>query len=138
MVQKIWNQILEKKDVRQSLSKLRELVKEQKNKEICQKIVCENSLVLESLLGAEDAKTRKNAALLIGDLEISSMQPVLWKTYEKETTLFVRSFYLIAMQKMDMTAFLKPMKARVRVLSEMEVEESNKKHVREELQELKK
>ena len=77
MVQKIWNQILEKKDVRQSLSKLRELVKEQKNKEICQKIVCENSLVLESLLGAEDAKTRKNAALLIGDLEISSMQPVL-------------------------------------------------------------
>ena len=138
MVQKIWNQIVEKKDVRQSLSKLRELVKEQKNKEICQKIVCENSLVLESLLGAEDAKTRKNAALLIGDLEISSMQPVLWKTYEKETTLFVRSSYLIAMQKMDMTAFLKPMKARVRELSEMEVEESNKKHVREELQELKK
>ena len=138
MVQKIWNQIVEKKDVRQSLSKLRELVKEQKNKEICQKIVCENSLVLESLLGAEDAKTRKNAALLIGDLELSSMQMILWKAYEEETTLFVRSSYLVAMQKMDMTAFLKPMKARVRELSEMEVEESNKKHVREELQELKK
>ena len=42
MVQKIWNQILEKKDVRQNLSKLRELVKEQKNKEICKKTVGEN------------------------------------------------------------------------------------------------
>ena len=138
MVQKIWNQILEKKDVRQNLSKLREAVKEQKNREVCKKTVCQNELVLENLLSSEDAKTRKNAALLIGDLGLSSMQMALWRAYEEETTLFVRSSYLAAMQNMDMTAFLKPMKARVRELSEMEVEESNQKHVREELQELKK
>ena len=138
MVQKIWDQILEKKDVRQSLSKLREVIKEQKNKEICKKIVCENELVLENLLKAEDAKTRKNAALLIGDLQLSNLQIALWKAYEEETTLFVRSSYLVAMQNMDMTAFLKPMKARMKELSDMEAEESNKKHVREELQELKK
>ena len=94
--------------------------------------------MLENLLRSEDAKTRKNMALLIGDLQISSMQPALWKAYQEETTLFVRSSYLIAMQKMDMSAFIKPMKERVRELSEMEVEESNKKHIREELQELKK
>ena len=138
MVQKIWNQILEGVEVRQNLSKLRECIKDNKNKENCKKIVQEKELVLENLLQSEDAKTRKNAALLIGDLQISSLQMALWRAYEKEETLFVRSSYLIAMQKMDMTALLKPLKAKWQILSEMEVEESNKKHIREEMQELRK
>lgn len=138
MVQKIWNQILENIDVRQNLSKLRELIKESKNKEDCKKIVQENELVLENLLESEDAKTRKNAALFIGDLQLFSLQMALWRAYEKEETLFVRSSYLIAMQKMDMTAFLKPIKAKLQELSEAETEENNKKHIREEMQELRK
>ena len=138
MVQKIWNKILEKEEVRQNLSKLREIIKDGKNREICKKIVSENELVLEQLMESEDAKTRKNAALLIGDLQLNNLQMQLWRAYEKEQTLFVRSSYLIALQKMDMTAFLKPMKARVRELSEMEIEETSGKHIREEMQELRK
>lgn len=138
MVQKIWNQILEKEEVRQNLSKLRELIKENKNKEICKKMIQQQELVLENLLEDEDAKTRKNAALLIGDLGIDSLQMALWKAYEKEETLFVRSSYLVSMQKMDMKAFLKPIKARLQSLSDMEVEENNQKHIREEMQELNK
>ena len=42
MVQKIWNKILAKEEVRQNLSKLREIIKEEKNKEICKRIVSEN------------------------------------------------------------------------------------------------
>ena len=105
-----------KEEVRQNLSKLREIIKDGKNKEICKKIVSENELVLEQLLESEDAKTRKNTALLIGDLQLNAMQMQLWRAYEKEETLFVRSSYLIALQKMDMTAFLKPMKARIKEL----------------------
>ena len=138
MVQKIWNQILENIDTRQNLSKLREVIKDNKNKEICGRLAEENELILENLLEAEDAKTRKNAALLIGDLQLASMQMALWRAYEKEETLFVRSSYLVAMQKIDMTAFLKPIKARLQSLSEMEIEENNQKHVREEMQELNK
>lgn len=138
MIQKIWNQILGNTDTRQNLSKLRENIKDHKNKEICRKLVLENELIMESLLESDDAKTRKNAALLIGDLQLSSLQMALWRAYEKEETLFVRSSYLIAMQKMDMTAFLKPIKAKLQNLSEMEVEESNQKHIREEMQELNK
>ena len=41
MIQKIWNKILENENVRQNLSKLRELVKEQKNKEECKKLAKE-------------------------------------------------------------------------------------------------
>lgn len=138
MVQKIWNQILKKEKVRQNLSKLRELIKENNNKEICKELLQQQELMLENLLEDEDAKTRKNAALLIGDLQISSLQMALWRAYEKEETLFVRSAYLIAMNKMDMTAFLKPIKARLQSLSKMEVEENNQKHIREEMQELNK
>lgn len=138
MIQKIWNQILENTDTRQNISKLRENIKDHKNKEICRKLVLENELIMESLLESDDAKTRKNAALLIGDLQLSSMQMTLWRAYEKEETLFVRSSYLVAMQNMDMTAFLKPIKAKLQNLSEMEVEESNQKHIREEMQELNK
>lgn len=138
MVQKIWNKILENKNVRQNLSKLRENIKEDKNRLLCKKIVQENELVLEQLMESEDPKTRKNAALLIGDLQLSSMLLNLWRAYEKEETLFVKSSYLIAMGKMDVSAFLKPIKAREQQLANMEVEESDQKHVREELQELRK
>lgn len=138
MIQKIWNKILENENVRQNLSKLRELVKEQKNKEECKKLVEENQLVLEKLLESEDAKTRKNVALLVGDLALTSMQMNLWRAYEKEETLFVKSSYLTALQSMDMTAFLKPIKARLQMLTAMEVEETNRKHIREEIQELNK
>lgn len=138
MVQKIWEEILDKKEVRQNLSKLRELIKDNKNKMICKKLIQEKELILENLLESEDAKTRKNAALLIGDLQMDSLQMALWRAYEKEETLFVRSSYLIAMQKLDMTAFLKPIKARLEELSKMQMDESNRKHIREEMQELKK
>ena len=138
MVQKIWNQILDGVDARQNLSKLRELIKDSKNKETCIKTVRENELVLEKLLESEDAKTRKNAALFIGDLQLSSLQMALWRAYEKEETLFVRSSYLVAMGKMDAMQFLKPIKARLQQLSEVSLDESNGKHIREEMQELRK
>ena len=83
MIQKIWNKILEKEDVRQNVSKLREVIKDGKNKEACKKLVSDNELVLEQLLQSEDAKTRKNTALLIGDLQLNSMQMPLWRAYEK-------------------------------------------------------
>ena len=138
MVQKIWGQILTNAEVRQNLSKLRETIKDKVNREKCKKLAEENELFLESLLGNEDAKTRKNAALLIGDLQMASLQMALWRAYEKEETLFVKSSYLVAMQKLDMTPFLKPVRARLKELSEMEIAEENKKHIREEMQELKK
>ncbi len=136
MVQKIWEEILEKREVRQNLSKLREEIKDKKKKETGKKLGRENSLVLEHLLEDDDPKIRKNTALLIGDLELSFLQMPLWRAYEKEETLFVKSSYLTAMQKMDMSAFLNPLKERVQKLSEETVTQENQKHIREELQQL--
>lgn len=136
MVQKIWKKIINNQEVRQNLSSLREAVKKEENRKLCCSLAQEHSLVLEHLLENPDAKTRKNAALLVGDLGLESFRIVLWHAYEKEETLFVRSAYLTAMQKLDMKAYLKPMKARMQVLLEMKAEETKQKHIREEMQEL--
>ena len=138
MVQKIWEKIRTEEDVRKNLSSLREIIKNTEERKKCCRLVEENSLLMEHLLENSDAKTRKNAALVIGDLGLDGFQISLWKAYEKEETLFVRSSYLSAMQKLDMTAYLKPMKARMQSLLEMEVEENMQKHIREEMQELNK
>ena len=47
-----------------------------------------------SFMGAEDAKTRKNAALLIGDLHMSQLSDEVFKAYEAEQMRFVKGSYL--------------------------------------------
>lgn len=138
MIQKTWEKIQNGLEVRTNLSALREFLKKESNREVCRNLAEENGLFLEHLLENEDAKTRKNAALFIGDLGLEGFQLPLWRAYEKEETLFVRSSYLVAMQKLDMTAFLKPMKNRLQELLALEVEETKQKHIREEIQELNK
>ena len=86
MVQKIWNEIGNGQEVRKNLSALRELVKDAAKRKKCYELVEEQSLLMEQLLESEDAKTRKNAALLVGDLQMNSMQHSLWMAYEKEET----------------------------------------------------
>ncbi len=139
MVQKIWQDILNGTEVRQNLSKLRKAIKEKKAWEAARGLAKEQELFLEELLKNADAKTRKNAALLIGDLKLSALQMPLWRAYEKEETLFVKSSYLTAMQQFDMSAFLKPLKERARKLAGEELaDETNRKHIREEKQQLNK
>ena len=138
MVQKIWDEILKNKEVRQNLSRLREIIKDRSNKQECKNLVSEYPAFLENLLQSEEPKTRKNTALLLGDLEMNEFAMSLWRAYEKEETLFVRSSYVAAMQKLEMTAFLKPIKSRLQTLSKITPEENNRKHISEEIQQLNK
>ena len=48
------------------------------------------------LLRSEDAKTRKNAALLMGDLRNPSFFGAIWKAYQEDGQRFVKSSYLSA------------------------------------------
>lgn len=54
-----------------------------------------------SFMGAEDAKTRKNAALLIGDLHMSQLSDEVFKAYEAEQMRFVKGSYLAALSQLD-------------------------------------
>ena len=57
--------------------------------------------VLKQMLYNPDAKARKNAALLMGDLQMSEMAQLIFDVYLKEEKRFVKSSYLDALANMD-------------------------------------
>lgn len=77
-------------------------------------------------LKEEDPKVRKNAALILGMTGDQEILPALMEAYENEETLFVKSDYVKAMQKLDCTDYLTPLKLRLEELQKMQAEESEK------------
>ena len=136
MIKDSWKQIIENQDVRQNLSKIRQ---ELKNKETLNKFAAllkgqEQSLI--ALLKSEDAKIRKNAALLMGDLGLQEFLSPVFNAYKREEQRFVRSSYLSAIGNFDYREYLQELKDCMEKLSAQEVTEENKKHHMEELREL--
>ena len=120
---------LEKKEnPREALSRLRSLIKEEEQRTELMQLIG-NGDVLFLYLAHEDAKTRKNAALLIGDLKLQEALPMLKDAYERETTLFVKSSYLTAMSKLDVTELLDFFKEQRECLLASEPAEEDRKHV---------
>lgn len=136
----IYLELLEKKEIRSNLSalraKLREGVDAAYDREIVETFVQEHEAFILGLLAAEDAKTRKNAALLLGDLKYPNAAEALYDAFVKENTLFVRSAYLDALSQMDVSGKLPEIKQRLAELSAQEVSEENRKHADEELRAL--
>ncbi len=135
MVNKYVENLEKKENPREALSKLRSLIKEEEQRTALIQLIG-NGDVLVSYLTHEDAKTRKNAALLIGDLQLQEALLMLKTAYEQETTLFVKSSYLTAMSKLNVTDLLGFFKEQRERLLTSEPAEEDRKHVSEELHEL--
>lgn len=120
-------------DVRQTLSQLRREIKNSDNQDLVYSRIADGNLDLCAFLKSSDAKTRKNAALLIGDLKLSDDAAELFHAYESETTLFVRESYLTALKHLDASDYLPKIKARYEELSNAEMPETEKKHLEKEL-----
>lgn len=138
MSNKLLNQIFKNENTRQNLSALRQEIKEPLLKaKLRAELKCSEESII-SLLQHEDAKTRKNAALLMGDLCMSEFLAPLFHGYQSEQTLFVRSAYLTALQSYDCSEFIEELKAQIAVLSSTVLTPENTKHVQEELRALSK
>jgi len=87
---------------------------------------------IEKLLSHEDAKVRKNAALLLGELGMDECVQALYKAYEAEQTRFVKSAYLQALKELDVTPYLEPLRVRYEQLLTYEPAEEERKHVAQE------
>ena len=85
-----FEQLRKKEALRETLSKIRSEIKEPEKREEGRK-EADVAELLTGLLSEEDAKTRKNAALLIGDLQLEEAKAALLAAYQKEKTLFVKS-----------------------------------------------
>lgn len=113
-------------------------MKEEDKKQVLWNSLDEYQSVFIEYLSNEDAKTRKNAALLLGDIVCQEATKALWDAYEKEETLFVKAAYLQALSKLDVKEKLPELKARLEQLLQAEVEPENRKHIEEEIRELRK
>ena len=92
--------------------------------------------LLKELLCHEDPKVRKNVAGVIGELELEGLLPELLDAYEEEGTLFVKTAYLKAFQKIDCECYVPKFKERLEYLLSEKFTEEQEKHITEEIREL--
>lgn len=133
MVKELFNSIKNNEEVRQNLSKLRQEIKNGNAKEELFNLLWQQYDFINDLFESEDAKTRKNAALLIGDMELDEFADLLFASYEKETQLFVKSSYLQALKNLDYSSHIDKIKEHISSLEATELTPQNKKHIEEEL-----
>ena len=88
----------------------------------------------------DDAKTRKNAALLLGDYKeiigfdekvSGEITEKIWETYMQDDTRFVKSSYIKALGKFDCLAYVENIQEEIKNLQAKELEEEEVKHTRE-------
>lgn len=137
-MEKILKELEENLNVRANLSALRQMVKEQDKKRKVLAHIEKREEQFLNFLKHEDAKTRKNAALFLGDLACQNALEELYEAYCLESTLFVKAAYLQAMAELDVTDKLSVLKEALAKLLEIEPEPENKKHVEEEIRALRK
>lgn len=89
--------------------------------------------LLLPLLCTEDKKTRKNAALLIGELGLDDSAVKLFEAYRKEETLFVRPAYLEALLLLKSKGFEKELEEYLAKLEKTDFIPEEQKHVTEEI-----
>lgn len=131
-------ELLKKENVRTNLSNLRAMIKEPAAKNKLSKMLKEHHEFVISLLDEEDAKTRRNAALLIGDLAWDEAVDKLFEAYEKETMLFVRSSYLDALFSLEAEKLVDKLHGRMNTILNTELTAETRKHAEEELRALRK
>ena len=132
-MEQIYKELSEQTNVRSNLSILRQKIKNQEEQLSARKWIAEHEALVLGFLSNEDAKTRKNAALFIGDALYQPFMEALWEAYCRETTLFVKSAYLTALSHLDAEPLLMQLEIRCKELMSMEPEEENRKHISEEL-----
>lgn len=125
-------QLINNIEVRANLIEIKQILKKEGYDSPLQKELQAHTDVLLNLLSHEDAKVRKNVALIIGEMGADELLSALCDAYEKEETLFVRDSYLEAMGQMDYRPVLPVLKLQLEKIQTMEITPENKKHVTKE------
>ncbi len=134
-MQKVYEALKQGSDVRNNLIQLKQMLKEEGALEEYLSMTEDDELIA-SFLQDEDAKTRKNAALVLGLVQSQESIDKIWEAYVSETQLFARGAYLSAIQKLDCKAYEAQIKRHYQKLLAYEPAEEEKKHIQDELKEL--
>lgn len=120
--------------LRGKLSALRQLVKGKNQL----KLTIEQQKLLLFLFQAEDAKTRKNLVLFLGEIGTDEIVGDLYRAYVEEKQRFIKSSYLKAIAHMDYRLYIASFKEEIKQLEEMDLTVDSRKHIQEQLRELNK
>lgn len=132
MIREYLEQIENGMDVRKNLIALKAACKDSAGRTAVLYALNNQLQVFYDLLKSEEPKIRKNTALILGQLGVQDSLVPLFDAYEKEETLFVKSSYLTAIRELDYRQYLEVFKKRLQELQSQEIEESNRKHIKEE------
>lgn len=133
MIRELVEDITSGVEVRQNLIELKKAMKEENNRRALLYMLGGDYSIFHGLLTSEDAKIRKNAALILGEMGDQDLIFPLYEAYQKETQLFVKSSYLTAISHLNYIELLPELKKTLQTLVELETDESNSKHVGEQI-----
>lgn len=134
MIKKICRAIYDGNNVREHLIQLNQMVKTETALDEFLDEYYEHEACFIGLLEDTDAKVRKNAVKLLGRVGDSTLLEILFRHYEREETLFLKSDYLAAMSEFDYKVYLPKLKERRKTLEKGE----RSKHSAQELKQLQK
>ena len=132
MIEQLVRQIRDGRQVREALICLRKEIKKEEERQSFVLAAGEDCDFLKEFLDDEDPKVRRNAALILGEMQVQSALPLLLEKYLAEDTLFVRSDYVKAMEHLDCGAVLDALKEQMEKLDGAELTDETRKHVTEE------
>ena len=92
-------QIRENCNVRQNLIELKQLIRDENQKKALAYELAGDFSDFTALLSHEDPKVRKNAVLILGEMECDDLADQIWKAYEAEQTMFVKADYIKSLAK---------------------------------------
>ncbi|ROR29437.1 putative RNA methylase family UPF0020 [Mobilisporobacter senegalensis] len=133
MIRELYENIINNNEVRKNLIELKKEIKDENNRRALAYMLGKDYSVFYGLLTSEDPKVRKNTVLIMGELGDNEFLQPLFKAYQEEVQMFVKSAYLAAISFLNYLELVPELKSLLENLTHEEYEESNKKHIEEQI-----
>lgn len=138
MIKQRYESLKTAEDLRKELISIKQELKEESAVAKWQSVLQGRYDTFLQFLEHEDAKVRKNTALILGALQAEEAADALYEAYQRETQRFVKSDYLIALSNLNYEKFVPELEQRLKDLEAYQPAENEEKHVREEMTALRK
>lgn len=141
MLRDAYNNIVNGIDVKESLLEIKDSLKSaergSRTKDALLLMIKDDFSVFYELLKNSDPKIRKNTAIVLGVLGNKDSVDKLYVAYKKEDVMYNMASYVEAIRKIDHTKYVEELKARFNELKKTPLTSDNKKHILEEMKQLK-
>ena len=141
MLRDAYNNIVSGIDVKESLLEIKESLKSaergSRNKDALLLMIKDDYSVFYDLLKDSDPKIRKNTAIVLGVIGNKDSVDKLYEAYTAEDVMYNKASYVEAIRKIDHTKYVDELKARFNELKKTPLTADNKKHILEEMKQLK-